>query len=197
MCDRARVLIDAPAVDQPRLVAAKRRRQETRLLEQLRSAAIRLGGWLELAGQQSIEVVDRAAETADVIVERQHLGDERRADVERRAGAALFGIARRGGEHRFALELGVARRRIGQARQQLLVQIRARADVRRAAVGRRRDCREPIVERPRQLLRGGLRRHEDERVGRRVGIERAREIDEVCAIPGQIRQREAAGCDEG
>lgn len=36
------------------------------------------------------------------------------------------------------------------------------------------------------MIRGGLRRHEDERVSRRVWIERASKVDEVCAIPGQI-----------
>ena len=78
------------------------------MFEQLRRAAIRLRRRRELAGQQSIEVVDRAPEAADVIVERQHLGHERRPDMERRGVATLFRVARRGAEHRFAFELGVA-----------------------------------------------------------------------------------------
>ena len=41
-----------------------------------------------------------------------------------------------------------------------------------------------------------LRRHEDERVSRRVWIERASEVDEVCAIPGQIGAA-TAGCVSG
>ena len=43
-----------------------------------------------------------------------------------------------------------------------------------------------MVERPRELDRGRLRGHEDERGCRRVGIERASEVDEVCAIPSQV-----------
>ena len=102
------MFINAPPVAPPRFVQAKRRRKEPRLFEQLPRAAVRLRGWLELAGQQSIEVVDRAPETADVIVKRQHLGHERRPDMERRGVTTLFRLARRGAEHRFALELGVA-----------------------------------------------------------------------------------------
>ena len=51
-----------------------------------------------------------------------------------------------------------------------------------------------MVERPRQLDRSRLRRHENERGSCRVWIERAREVDEMCAIPGQIwSRRECAG----
>ena len=78
------------------------------MFEQLRRATIRLRGWRELAGQQSIEVVDGAPETTDVIVKREHLGHERRPDMEGRGVTTLFGLARRSAEHRFALELGMA-----------------------------------------------------------------------------------------
>jgi hypothetical protein len=158
------------------------------LFEELECPAIRLGGGLELAGQQSIEVINRAPETAEVIVQREHLGDQRRPDVEWRRVTTLFRVARRRAEHRFAFEFGVAGRWIGQARQQVLVQIRARADARPNL-----EVRQPSIERPRQLSRGRLRRHEDERVGRRVRIEGASKVEEVCAIPGQIGSAKEPG----
>ncbi len=82
---RARaVLVDGTAVLQTRLVGAEGCGQESRLFQQLRRAAIRFSRRFELAGEQPIEVVNGAAKPAQMIVQREHLRDERRTDVKRR-----------------------------------------------------------------------------------------------------------------
>ena len=155
--------------------------QESRLLQQLRRAAIRFSRRFELAGEQPIEVVNRSAKPAQMIVEREHLRDERRADMKRRRRAGLLRFASAGREHRFALESRQQTQGLGQSRDERLVERRARADVRPMQV-----IGQACIERSPELFGGRGGRHNHERVGGRRGIERPREIDERRSIAGQV-----------
>lgn len=58
------MLVEQVGVAQPGFVAMESGGEEARLLEQLRGALVRVGGRLELAGQQAVEVADGAVQPA-------------------------------------------------------------------------------------------------------------------------------------
>src|SRR5687767_5661641 len=138
------MFVDRLQLSETWLVAAKRCRQKTGLLEQLRRTAIRLGGGLELSGEQPIEVIYGPANAADVIVQGEHLGDEGRSDMKRRGEAGLVRLTRAGGQDGLALDFRQPARGLGEPRGEMIVKVGAAADVRpRAACG----FTEPIAER--------------------------------------------------
>ena len=79
-----RVLVQRVGGGGTRLVGAERGGQKDRLLQQLLRAAIDVAIRLELVAEVALEIVDRAAQPTDEIVEREHLGDQPGPDLEGR-----------------------------------------------------------------------------------------------------------------
>ncbi len=112
--------------------------------------------------------------------------------MKRRGRPGFFGFAGAGRQHRFPLEGRQQARTRWQARDQFVVQIRARSDPTFASLrwaGRRRAA-ETLFERARELFSGGARRHQDEGVSGLSGIEIARQLDEELTIAGKIGRAE-------
>ena len=186
------VLVHAAAVGQARFVAPKRRGEKPRLIEQLQRAPIRFGGGLELRVQQALEVVQGAVLAAHVIVEREHLGQQCRAQVKRRRDAGVLGVARGGAQQHLALEGRQHARRIGQPIREPRVEIGARADGRQQAHGGGL-VQQAVFEGAPQLLAGGPGGHQDERVGDGGQVDSAHRPDQVFAEAGKVVRPQQAG----
>ena len=133
-------------------------------------AAIRLRARLETARHQPIERGDRAAVPAQLVVEREHLRDQRRPHLERRLVARGGGLPRGAPEEHLSLESGEERRRVRQTRVETRVQLVARDQIRqheRARRGGRAVEQRALFERPPQFLGGRARWDDDGRAARR------------------------------
>ena len=185
------MLVERAAFEQPRFVAAEGRHQEAGLSEQLRRALIEIGGRRQLKGQQTIEVVHRAVQAAEIVVERQHFGDQGRAHVERRRQAGVFGVAGGRRHQRLALEARQAARVGQQPRDQQVVEVGARANRGHGDLGT-----QAIPQGALELLARRPGRDQDERVG--AGGVGAGYLHEVRAKARQIwraQQARASGRD--
>jgi hypothetical protein len=147
------------------LVCAKRRREELRLIEQLRGAAIGVALGFELGAEVALEVVDPPAEAPNLIVQRQHFGDQAGPQLKRRRQPVFSaGAGRRGDDH-----LPFERRQHGghdrEPRRELGVELLARGDDRpgQGCPGR---AERAIFNRAPQLLGRGTRRHDEARRAR-------------------------------
>ena len=126
------MLVDGAGRVPPRFVSAKRRRKKRRLFQQPGGAAIVVGIPLELADEQALEIVDGRIRGAKIVVERQHFDEQARTQPERRLCVRRGGIARRGIEQHFPLEIAEAARRCSEPRVHRVVPPGARQDLRQA-----------------------------------------------------------------
>lgn len=99
-----RVLIRRATLGQACLVGAKREGEKPRLLEQLCGTLIGLRGRREFPGQQTVKIINRSTNAADVIVEREHFRDKGGPHVERRRRSSVFGLAGPCRQHCVTLE---------------------------------------------------------------------------------------------
>jgi hypothetical protein len=77
------VLVAVSSLDDARFVLAIRSSEKRRLLQQARRPPVRVLFFLELVAKIALEILDTAAETAHLVVQRQHLGHERGTHVVR------------------------------------------------------------------------------------------------------------------
>ncbi len=123
------VLVDAVDGGRAALEGAEGRHEEQRLLEQPGRAAVALRLARQRPDEQALEVVHRAPQAAEGVVEAEHLGEDARAHGEgRRRGGR--GLDRRGTQERLAREVVERGRRPCQPRVQEAVEPRARDEQR-------------------------------------------------------------------
>ena len=91
-----RVLVQATCVRHAPLVGAERGRKEQGLAQHALRTPVGGRARLELAGQQAFEVVDAALMAPQLVVQLEHLAEERRAQVERRQDAIGDRLVRTG-----------------------------------------------------------------------------------------------------
>ena len=91
-----RVLVQATCVRHAPLVGAERGRKEQGLAQHALRTPVGGRARLELAGQQAFEVADAALMAPQLVVQLEHLAEERRAQVERRQDAIGDRLVRTG-----------------------------------------------------------------------------------------------------
>ena len=150
------VLVDEPRRVEGGLVAAKRRREEARLVEEPRRPAIERGAALERGADQPLEVVDRAAVAAQRVVELEHRGHEGRPQREGRLRAGLGDLPRHRAGHHLARDR-IDARDAGERFGDEAVEAGARDQVRQRHRARRRRGLHGPVERAERVAVGVAR----------------------------------------
>ena len=133
------------------------------------------------------------AQAPEVVVERQHFGDQCGPDVKGRQQAGVLDFAGGGGDQRLALESGQGPRVRQQAGHEQVVEIRARADDWQSHA----DTQTGLQRAP-KLLTGGACRDQDEGVG--TSRQTSDDLNQVGAKAGKVgraNQAGAARCDHG
>src|SRR6476469_8346214 len=153
------VLVDAAGGRYPSFEVAKCGPEEACLPKHPLGAAIGLRYGLQASDHVALEILDCAPAPPELVVERQYLEDESRAQAKWRRRAGLAGVTRCAADQHFALELGEQWWCVSGVLMETLVQIAARQNVRQNRDrARRRD--QPVFERAPERLSSAPRRHE-------------------------------------
>ena len=103
------VLVDAAGGGYPSFEVAKCGPEEAGLPKHALGAAIGLGYGLQASDHVALEILDCAPAPPELVVERQYLEDQSRAQAKWRRRAGLAGVTRCAADQHLALELGEQR----------------------------------------------------------------------------------------
>jgi hypothetical protein len=111
------------------LQLAKRGSQKPRLPQHTVGPPIDAGAWLEAPGHQTVEVINRLSAPTQLVVKREDLCDQSRAQPEGGVDTALGGNARSATKNDFALELREQRGSAGEMPMQALIEVSPRDEI--------------------------------------------------------------------